>query len=70
VTKDSAPALIFHGDADTLVPIQQAERIIAKFKEAGVPCKLVVKKGAGHGWKGLDKDVETLAEWFDQYLLK
>src|SRR5581483_7956734 len=38
VSKDSAPALIIHGDADTLVPIQQAELIIAKFKEAGVPC--------------------------------
>jgi acetyl esterase/lipase len=68
VTKTSAPALIIHGDADTLVPIQQAELIIAKFKEAGVPCELVVKPGAGHGWKGLDKDVATLADWFDKHL--
>ena len=35
VTKDSAPTLIIHGDADKLVPIQQAEVIIAKFKEGG-----------------------------------
>jgi acetyl esterase/lipase len=68
VTKDSAPALIVHGDADTLVPIQQAELIIAKYKECGVPCELVVKKGAGHGWKGLDKDIANLADWFDKYL--
>ena len=68
VTKDSAPALIVHGDADTLVPIQQAELIIAKFKEAGVPCELVVKKGLGHGWKGIDKDCVTLADWFDKHL--
>jgi acetyl esterase/lipase len=68
VTKDSAPALIVHGDADTLVPIQQAELIIAKFKESGVPCELVVKKGLGHGWKGIDKDCATLADWFDKYL--
>ena len=52
VTKDSAPTLIIHGDADKLVPIQQAEVIIAKFKECGVPCELVVKKGGGHGWPG------------------
>ena len=68
VTKDSAPALIFHGDADTLVPIQQAEIMIAKLKENGVPCELVVKKGAGHGWKGIDQDVKVLADWFDKYL--
>ena len=70
VTKGSAPALIIHGDADKLVPIQQAELIIAKFKDAGVPCELVVKKGAGHGWAGMDKDLPTLADWFDKYLAK
>jgi acetyl esterase/lipase len=52
VSKDSAPSLIIHGDADTLVPIQQAELIITKFKEAGVPCELVVKKGGGTAGRG------------------
>jgi acetyl esterase/lipase len=70
VSKDSAPALIVHGDADKLVPIQQAELIIAKYKEAGVPCELVVKKGAAHGWGGMEKDIKPLADWFDKYLLK
>ena len=70
VTKDSAPALVIHGDADKLVPIQQAELIAAKYKEAGVPFELVVKKGAGHGWKGTDQDVKTLADWFDKHLLE
>ncbi|MCS6864508.1 MAG: alpha/beta hydrolase [Gemmataceae bacterium] len=68
VSKDSAPALIIHGDADRLVPIQQAERIIAKFQEHQVPCELIVKKGAGHGWKGLDQDMKIIADWFDKYL--
>jgi acetyl esterase/lipase len=70
VTKESAPTLIIHGDADKLVPIQQAEEIMNRLKEAGVPAKLVVKPGAGHGWKGLDKDMATLADWFDRYLEK
>ncbi|OWK44563.1 alpha/beta hydrolase [Fimbriiglobus ruber] len=70
VTKDSAPALIVHGDADKLVPIQQAELIIARYKEAGVPCELIVKKGADHGWAGMDKDLITIADWFDKYLAK
>jgi acetyl esterase/lipase len=70
VSKESAPALIIHGDADKLVPIQQAQLIIAKLKEAGVPGELVVKPGASHGWPGLDKDVEKIADWFDKYLPK
>jgi acetyl esterase/lipase len=70
LTKDSPPVLIIHGDADRLVPIQQAELIIAKLKDNNVPCELVVKKGAAHGWLGMDKDVATLADWFDKYLLE
>jgi dipeptidyl aminopeptidase/acylaminoacyl peptidase len=62
--------LIVHGDADKLVPIQQAELIIAKLKEAGVTAELVVKKGAIHGWKGMEKDVATFADWFDRHLKK
>lgn len=70
VTKDSAPALIIHGDADTLVPIQQAEIMIAKLKENNVPCELVTKKGMAHGWVGIDKDIVMIADWFDKYLAK
>jgi len=70
VSSDDAPALIVHGDADTLVPIQQAEIIIARFKEVQVPCDLVVKPGAQHGWAGMDKDQLTMADWFDKYLAK
>jgi acetyl esterase/lipase len=70
VSADDPPSLIIHGDADKLVPIQQAEIIIEKFKAAQVPCELVVKKGAAHGWAGLDKDIVILADWFDKYLAK
>jgi acetyl esterase/lipase len=70
VSKTSAPALIIHGDADTLVPIQQAELIVAKLKENGVPCELAVRKGAGHGGPAFAKDATVLADWFDKYLLE
>ena len=52
------------------MPIQQAELIIAKFNECGVPNSFVVKKGAAHGWAGLDKDMKIIADWFDKYLAK
>lgn len=67
-SKDSAPSLIIHGDKDKLVPIQQAELMVAKLKEHGVPCELVTKKGGDHGWGGMDKDIVTIADWFDKYL--
>ena len=67
---DDPPTLIIHGDADKLVPIQQAEILLAKLKEAGVPTELVVRKGAGHGWPTLVKDVPLLADWFDKHLAK
>ena len=70
VSSDDPPTLIIHGDADTLVPIQQAEIIVEKLKGAGVEAKLVTKPGAAHGWPGLDKDVLTLADWFDAHLKK
>jgi acetyl esterase/lipase len=70
VSGDDPPTLIIHGDADQLVPIQQSESFVAKMKAAGVTTKLVVKKGAGHGWLGLDKDLLLLADWFDEYLAK
>ena len=70
VTPDDAPTLIIHGDADKLVPIQQAEIMIRKLKDAGVPAELVVKQGAGHGWAGIDRDMTTIADWFDRYLQK
>jgi acetyl esterase/lipase len=68
VTKESAPALIVHGDKDDLVPIYQAERMVARYKEAGVPAELVVKPGAGHGWADQAKDVERFADWFDRHM--
>ena len=70
VTPDDPPTLIIHGDADKLVPIQQSELMVEKLKKAGVEAKLVVKKGAGHGWAGMDKDMAQFADWFDAHLGK
>lgn len=70
VSADDPPTLIIHGDADLLVPIQQAELIVGKLKEVGVPAELVVKPGAKHGWPELVKDLSIFADWFDKYLAK
>jgi dipeptidyl aminopeptidase/acylaminoacyl peptidase len=70
VSEQSAPTLILHGDADKLVPLQQSESIVEKFKDKKVPCELVVRKGAGHGWATLLSDLDLCADWFDKYLVK
>ncbi len=62
------PTLIIHGDADKLVPIQQAETFVEKAKAEGCTAKLVVKPGAAHGWPDLADDLPLLADWFDQHL--
>ncbi len=68
VTPDDAPALIVHGDRDKLVPVQQGEVMTAKLKETGVPARLIVKKGADHGWADMGKDLVVFADWFDEHL--
>ena len=70
VSPDDPPTLILHGDRDELVPLQQSKTFIEKLKGTGVEAKLVVKEGAGHGWLTMLKDVEALADWFDQCLKK
>ncbi len=68
ITAHLSPTLIIHGDADKLVPIQQAESFVQRATEAGAIAKLIVKPGAGHGWGEMQNDTALLADWFDQYL--
>ncbi len=68
VTPDDPPTLIAHGNADTLVPIQQAEVVLEKLQTAGVPTRLVTREGQGHGWAHWTADVAIFADWFDQHL--
>lgn len=70
VSSDDPPTLIIHGDADLLVPIQQAEIILEKLKGAGVPTELVTRKGQAHGWATIVSDFSILADWFDKHLAK
>lgn len=68
VSADDPPTLIVHGDADKLVPMQQAEIFVAKMKEAGATAELLVKPGAAHGWAGMEADRQKMADWFDKHL--
>jgi acetyl esterase/lipase len=70
ISASTPPILLIHGDADTLVPLQQSERFLTKLKEKSIPCELIVKKGKGHGWEGMDQDMLSLITWYEKYLAK
>ena len=45
VTTNLPPILIYHGDADTLVPLNQSERFAVRAQAVGHPIKLVIHPG-------------------------
>jgi acetyl esterase/lipase len=62
------PVLIVHGDADTLVPLEQSEWFVARARAAGREVKLVVRPGKKHGWLTMLWDIRLFADWFDRHL--
>lgn len=52
VTAQAPPTHLLHGEADHLVPPDQARLLRDTLKAAGVPHDLVFYAGAGHGWRG------------------
>jgi acetyl esterase/lipase len=68
VTSNLPPTLIIHGDADKLVPIQQAESFVKRAQEAGAVARLIVREGKAHGWPDMAGELALLADWFDEQL--
>ena len=50
VKKDLPPMFNFHGEKDTTVPIENAERFTRLMKEDGNQCDLVTIENVGHGF--------------------
>ncbi|MEN6578180.1 MAG: alpha/beta hydrolase [Phycisphaerales bacterium] len=68
VTAGLPPILILHGGADTLVPLEQSERFVARAREAGGTVQLIVRPGKQHGWLTMVWDIRRFADWFDRHL--
>jgi acetyl esterase/lipase len=68
ITPATPPILIFHGTKDLLVPYSQSTVFIEKLKENNVPCQLITKEGAAHGWPYNKADDEAMIRWFQKYL--
>jgi dipeptidyl aminopeptidase/acylaminoacyl peptidase len=71
ITKARTPTLIQHGELDQRVPIPNAYELYQGLQDQGVPVKLIVYKGFGHGLnkpKAQRAAMEHNLEWFDRYL--
>jgi acetyl esterase/lipase len=76
VTPDDPPFLIFHGDADPVVPFEQSQIMERALQKAGVPVKFVPVPGGNHGgnfgFKPGDPRIpdywSEAIKWFDRYL--
>jgi dipeptidyl aminopeptidase/acylaminoacyl peptidase len=71
VRQARTPTLIQHGEFDRRVPIANAYELFRGLRDVGVPTRLVVYKGFGHG---INKPREQLAavwhnwQWFSKYV--
>jgi acetyl esterase/lipase len=72
VTKDDPPFLFFHGAKDTLVGVENSEKMVNKLREVGVAAELVTVADEGHGWGGekLAKTLDQTARFFQEKLKK
>ena len=48
VTPEDPPFLIFHGDQDTVIPVEQSHILYDKLVAAGVPAQLVIVENGDH----------------------
>jgi acetyl esterase/lipase len=72
--KAAAPTLLIHGSADSIVPLDQSERYVERARAVKAPVRLLVLKGADHGFGsglggkvGRQADVAAL-DFLDRHL--
>ncbi|MFO7693912.1 MAG: S9 family peptidase [Vicinamibacterales bacterium] len=71
IKRSKAPTLIQHGELDRRVPIPNAYELYQGLQDQGVPARLIVYKGFGHGLtkpKAHRAAMEHNLEWFGQHL--
>jgi acetyl esterase/lipase len=68
VSSNLPPILIYHGDKDTLVPLEQSERFQNVAHAYGGTVDVRVHRGGKHGWLTMPWDIRRFADWFDLHL--
>jgi acetyl esterase/lipase len=68
VTKDDAPILLAHSSIDSVVAVEQSERLYRKYLELGLDANLYLWSQGAHGRVGLDIEA-ACADWIVRKLL-
>jgi acetyl esterase/lipase len=64
-----APAFrLLHGDRDSLVPLDQSERLAIALEQSGVPVEFVVIQGRGHAFSLDAAQMQQAAAFFRRHL--
>jgi acetyl esterase len=64
------PTIIFHGDADTTVPIQTVQDYTTKVKELGGSCEVCVSAGQSHAFFNKEPHVWDTLKLAEEFLQK
>ena len=68
ITPQMPPTMIVHGDADTLVTIDQSQRFVRQAQAMGCTVRFETRAGKAHGWPTMVLDIIEFADWFDVHL--
>ena len=72
ISKTSAPMLMMHGTADTVVSPSQTDLLYQALQKSGIPSERYLVTGAAHGGKYWVQEpvLKIITDFFDQYLKK
>ena len=72
ISKTSAPMLLMHGTADTVVSSSQTDLLYQALQKSGIPSERYLVTGAAHGGKYWVQEpvLKIITDFFDQYLKK
>ncbi|MEO0615694.1 MAG: prolyl oligopeptidase family serine peptidase [Pseudomonadota bacterium] len=62
-----APMLVFHGNADNIVPLEQAEYLEEAFREEDRDDRVIVLQGEGHGFTSLENKAYFLEKSLEHF---
>lgn len=71
VDGDDPPVLIFQGELDPLISMEQVDELESTLKKAGVYTEVVLVKGEKHGWYGpaLEETEKQMIAFLDRWLV-
>lgn len=71
VDRVKAATLVLHGANDTNVPVVEAEQVVERLRQSGIPVEYILFPDEGHGFTRIANQIRTavaIVRWFSHYL--